>query len=148
VSSSDPGPLAGERDFVARAKRLALTLLGCASASYGDGLKDEQEILAQIADVVIETYAIESGLVRAEKMSSRGDSRSGVAIDIARVYAGDAADRIKAASSEVVSALTSRDAGLALADDTGRLAAYAATDRIAARRRVADAVIESGKYPF
>src|SRR5579864_7259536 len=52
-SPSARGPLAAERDFVARAKRVATALLGQASASYADGFKDAQEIQAQIADVVI-----------------------------------------------------------------------------------------------
>ena len=71
-----------------------------------------------------------------------------VAIDIARVYTGDAADRIRAACREVVSALASDGDAAPLADEAGRLAAYAGIDRIAARRRVAQAVIESGEYPL
>ena len=46
------------------------------SAAYGDGLKDEQEVLAQIADVITEAYAAESAIARAEKMASRGDGRA------------------------------------------------------------------------
>src|SRR5438876_2212675 len=49
--------LSAEREYVARVKRLAIALLGHASATYGDGLKEEQEVLARIADIVIETYA-------------------------------------------------------------------------------------------
>ncbi len=143
-----PGPLAGEHEFLARAKRLAVALLGQAAASCGDGLKDEQELLGEIADIVTEIYAIESGLARALKMSSRGDTRAGLAADIASVYTSDASDRIAHASSQVVSALTSRGADAALAEGAHRLAAYAGIDRIAARRRVAVAVIEAGKYPL
>ena len=101
---------AGEREFVARLKRLSIALLGHAAAAYGDGLKDEQEVLAQIADVVIETYASESAIVRAEKMAARGDLRAGVATDIARVYTNDAADKVAAASRQVVAALAARGA--------------------------------------
>ena len=54
--------LGAEREFVGRLKQLSVALLGQASPSYGDGLKDEQEVLAQIADVVIETYASESAI--------------------------------------------------------------------------------------
>ena len=41
-------------------------------------------MLAQIADVVIETYAIESAIARAEKMAARGDGRAALAADIAQ----------------------------------------------------------------
>src|SRR5712691_4250735 len=75
-----------ETDFVGRSKKLSVALLGQASAIYGDRLKHEQEVLAQIADVIIETYATESGIARAEKMHARGDGRAATAVDIARVY--------------------------------------------------------------
>jgi alkylation response protein AidB-like acyl-CoA dehydrogenase len=140
--------LGGEREYVERLKRLSVALLGSAVATYGDGLKDEQEVLAQIADVIIEAYAVESGIVRAEKISARGDSRASVAVDIARVYTNDAADRVAAASRQVVAALSSRGADAGLGAGVQRLAAYAGVDAIAARRRIANAVIEAGKYPL
>ena len=72
---------------MARLKKLSVALLGQASATYGDGLKSEQEVLAQIADVIIETYATESGIARADKIAARGGAHAGIATDIARVYA-------------------------------------------------------------
>jgi alkylation response protein AidB-like acyl-CoA dehydrogenase len=140
--------LAAEREYVERLKRLSIALLGSASAAYGDTLKDEQEVLAQIADVVIETYATESAIARAEKMASSGDGRASLAADIAAVYTNDAADRVAAASRAVVAALSARSADSALGAGVLRLAAYAGIDAIAARRRIADAVIEAGRYPL
>src|SRR5579864_8279107 len=61
-SPSARGPLAAERDFVARAKRLAAALLGQAAAIYAEEFKEAQEVQAQIADVVIEVYAAESAI--------------------------------------------------------------------------------------
>jgi alkylation response protein AidB-like acyl-CoA dehydrogenase len=129
-------------------KRLSIALLGSASAVYGDTLKDEQEVLAQIADVIIEAYATESALARAEKMASSGDGRASLASDIAAVYVNDASDRVAAASRQVAAALTSRGADASLADGVSRLAAYAGIDAIPVRRRIANAVIEAGKYPL
>jgi alkylation response protein AidB-like acyl-CoA dehydrogenase len=143
---SPQSPLGREREFVARLKRLSIALLGHASAAYGDGLKDEQEVLGQIADVIIETYASESAIARAEKMAARGDGRASVATDIAKVYTMDAADKVMAASRQVVAALASRGAGPTIAEGVERLAAHGGIDSIAARRRIADAVIEAGKY--
>jgi alkylation response protein AidB-like acyl-CoA dehydrogenase len=145
---SPQSPLGGEREFVARLKRLSIGLLGHAAEVYGDGLKDEQEVLAQIADIVIETYASESGIARAEKMAARGDGRAGIAADIARVYANDAADRVAAAARQIVAALMARGADRAMAEGVQRLAAPGAFDAIAARRRIANAVIEAGRYPL
>jgi alkylation response protein AidB-like acyl-CoA dehydrogenase len=141
-------PQSPEREYVSRLKRLSIALLGSAAAVCGDALKDEQEVLAQIADVVIETYATESALARAEKMASSGDSRAGLAADIAAVYTNDASDRVAAASRQVVAALRSRGADASLASGVQKLAAYAGIDAIAVRRRIANAVIEAGKNPL
>jgi alkylation response protein AidB-like acyl-CoA dehydrogenase len=145
---SPQSPLGAECEFVSRLKRLAIALLGHASAAYGDGLKEEQEVLAQIADVIIETYASESAIARAEKMTARGDGGAGLATDIARVYANDAADRVAAASRQVVAALGARGADPSLGAAVQRLAAHAGVDAIGVRRRIADAVIDAGKYPL
>src|SRR5579864_3673544 len=67
--------LSAQHEALARARRLAIGLLGHAWAAYGDQLKDAQEVQAQIADIVIEVYAVESGLARAEKMAARGARR-------------------------------------------------------------------------
>jgi alkylation response protein AidB-like acyl-CoA dehydrogenase len=140
--------LAAEREYVDRLKRLSIALLGSASAACGDTLKDEQEVLAQIADVIIETYATESAIARAEKMASTGDGRASLAADIAAVYTNDAADRVAAASRAVAAALNTRTPDSSLGAGVQRLAAYAGIDAIAARRRIAHAVIEAGRYPL
>jgi alkylation response protein AidB-like acyl-CoA dehydrogenase len=142
------GPLAAEREYLERVKRLAIGLLGHASATLGAELKEAQEVQAQIADIIIEAYAIESGVARAERMAARGDGRAGIAVDTARVYTNDAADRVAAASKQVVAALTSRAVDTDLAAAAPRLAAYGGIDAIAARRRIADAVIDAGRYIF
>ena len=141
-------PLAGEREYVGRLKNLSIALLGSASTACGDGLKDEQEVLAQIADVITEAYAAESAIARAEKMASRGDGRAALAADIAAVYTNDASDRVTAAARQVVASLGARGVDAGLADGVRRLAAYGGIDAIAARRRIADAVIDAGKYPL
>ena len=145
---SHQGPAASQASFVERAKRLAVGLLGTASSAYGPEFKDAQEVQAQIADIIIEVYAIESGLARAERMATKGDGRASLAADAARVYEGDAADRIAAAAKQVVAALAARGADSSLATTVQQLTAYTPVDPIAARRRIADAVIAAGKHPF
>jgi len=142
------GPAASQPSFVERAKRLAVGLLGTASSAYGAEFKDAQEVQAQIADIIIEVYAIESGQARAERMASKGDGRASLAADAARVYEGDAADRIAAAAKQIVAALTARGADASLSSTVQQLTAYTPVDPIAARRRIADAVIAAGKHPF
>ena len=147
-SPSARGPLAAERDFVARGKRVAAALLGQASAMYADGFKDAQEVQAQIADVVIEAYAIESAIARAEKMALRGDARASLAADAARIYTDEAAGRIAAAARQVANTLLARGVDTAFAINLQRLTVHSGVDAITLRRRMADAVIEAGKHPF
>ena len=148
ASSVPAGALASERAWVAQAKRLAVGLLGHAAGMYGDRLKDAQEVQAQIADIVIEAYAVESALARAEKMASRADNRAAIAADAARIYASEASDKIAAAARQVTAALAAEGADPSVADGAQRLAAHQPIDAIAARRRVADEVIQAGRYIF
>jgi alkylation response protein AidB-like acyl-CoA dehydrogenase len=141
------GIFASERGVVSDAKRLAIVLFGTAMARYGDAWKDAQEVQAQIANIIIEIYASESGLIRAEKLTA--DHRASLAADIARVYADEAANRIAQAAKQVVAALAPHGMeSAALADFIGRLAMQPGVDTIATRRRIAEAVILAERHPF
>ncbi|OFW29409.1 MAG: hypothetical protein A3H97_17175 [Acidobacteria bacterium RIFCSPLOWO2_02_FULL_65_29] len=144
------GVVASERSLLGHAKRLALGLLREAADTYGGGLKEEQEVLADIADVIIDIYAIESAVARTEKMcAAQGDDAlAGLAVDATRAYAGDAADRIARAARQVGRALAARDRGASLADLSAPIAAFGGIEGIAARRRIADAVVAGGKHPL
>jgi hypothetical protein len=141
-TSSDQ--LAAEHLLIARAKRLAIALLAEASAAYGDNVRDEQEVLAHISNIVIEIYATESALARAQKIQARGGQLAAIAIDAARVYASDSADRIAHAGRQVTRAMNT----WAAADVIAPIAAHPGLDTVRARRRIADAVISLGKHPF
>ena len=111
--------------------------------------RDEQEVLAHVANMVIESYAIESGIGRAEKLAARDHALADVAADIARVYTSDAADRVAHAGKQIVNALASRsDCAEALAMDLADVARHPGVDTVAARRRIGDAAVAAGRYPF
>jgi alkylation response protein AidB-like acyl-CoA dehydrogenase len=148
-SRGDAGPLAAGRGVLARAKRLAIAALGSAADVYGGDLKDEQEVLGHAADIVSETYAVESALARTAKLvAARDTERGSVAVDIANVYASDAADRLAHSGKQIAAALAARGAGAPLVGLVHELATHAGVDAIAARRRIADAVIQAGRHPF
>jgi alkylation response protein AidB-like acyl-CoA dehydrogenase len=143
------GPLAPERDLLARAKRLVVAALGQAAATYGDALKDEQEMLGHAADLVIEVYAVESALARTDKLlATRDAERSSMAVDMARVYASDAADRLAHSGKQIAAALSARGDGEPVAGLVRDVATRPGVDTIAARRRIADAVIQAGRQLF
>jgi alkylation response protein AidB-like acyl-CoA dehydrogenase len=148
-SGASDSPLAAERDLVAEAKRLAIGTIRAASAAYGDAVRDEQEVLAHAANIVIEVYAIESAIGRAEKLSKAGSERGALAQDIVRVYASDGADRIAHAGKQIVNAIAAKSARLeSVTSALGTIAAHRGSDTIAARRRIGNAAIEAGRYSF
>jgi alkylation response protein AidB-like acyl-CoA dehydrogenase len=141
--------LEAEHEALANVKRLALTALATAVHAHGAAVRDEQEILAHTANIVIESYAIESALARAEKMARRGSDRAPIAADVARIYTSDAMDRVAHAGKQVANALASRTERMGdLSSAVTRVAAYPGADTVAARRRVGDAVIAAARYPF
>jgi len=143
------GVLAAERTLVAQIKPLALAMLKDVSAAYGDAVKEEQEVLAHIADVVIECYAIESAVARSEKLHAvRPGELADAALDVARVYASDAADRAAHAARQVARALAATGRRPGFVDTLAPVAGYAGVDTVAARRRIAAAVVAAGRHPF
>jgi butyryl-CoA dehydrogenase len=140
--------LEAEHALLGGAKRLALALLGESAAAYGDAVRDEQEVLGHIANLVIEIYAIESGLARTEKIVGTGGELAPVAVDCVQVFASDAADRIVQSAKQVVRALASRGRDNRAAELMISIAAHPGVDTVLARRRIADAVIRLGRHPF
>jgi alkylation response protein AidB-like acyl-CoA dehydrogenase len=142
------GQLSSEYILLGAAKRLARALLGDAAAAFGHTAKDEQELLAHVSNIVIDIYAIESGLARTEKLAARGGELAPVAIDAVRVFASDAADRIAHAARQVARALAGAGRNSSTADLVAAVAAHPGVDTVAARRRIADAVIRAGRHPL
>jgi alkylation response protein AidB-like acyl-CoA dehydrogenase len=141
--------LESEHDALARTKRLSLAALAVAAHAYGPAVREEQEVLAHAANIIIEAYAIESAIGRAEKMTGAGSDRSPIARDIARVYTADAVDRVAHAGKQIVNALAARtDRHDQLAAAVTRVREHTGIDTIAARRRIGDAVVSEARYLF
>src|SRR5450755_1460918 len=73
MSEEIEGPLAGERKLVGQAKKLALFAAGSATQKYMQAIQDQQEVMGAIADMTIEIYAMESAVLRAQKMVQQKD---------------------------------------------------------------------------
>jgi alkylation response protein AidB-like acyl-CoA dehydrogenase len=146
VAAAEQGGSA-ERQLLARAKALTIQLLGLASKKYGKGLSGEQEVVSRLADMAIEVYALESAILRAEKMQKRGGGNAATALDMVAVFAADAADRLGIAAKNALATIEGPDATAAIDRALADLR-HGPVDTIAARRRIADAVIEAGRYPL
>ena len=106
-------------------------------------------MLAHAGDVIIECYASESVVGRAEKIAARGSERAVIAVDVARVYTSDAMDRVAHAGKQIVNALAEYGAPMEpLIAAVSRVRAHPGVDTVGARRRIADAAITRTRYPF
>jgi alkylation response protein AidB-like acyl-CoA dehydrogenase len=137
--------LSAERGLLARAKRITAFALGRGAQTYGKGLGSEQEVVGRLADMAIEVYALESAILRAEKMQARGGSHAATAADIAQVFAADAADRLEQAAKNALVSIEGPEAAATI-DRVHALLRHGPVNTIAARRRIADAVIDAGRY--
>ena len=134
---------------LADVKRVAQAALAASAQAFGAAIRDQQEVLAHAADIVIECYAIESALGRADKMTARGSERAAIAVDIARVYTSDALDRVAHAGKQIVNAVTGQGTPIdQVTDALARVREYPGVDTVGARRRIADAAIARTRYPF
>jgi butyryl-CoA dehydrogenase len=141
------GPLAEERRLVATAKKIDLFAAGVATQKYMQALQNEQEILGVIANMTIETYAMESAVLRVRKMVMRnGESSATMATAMTRVYLMGAIERIESAAKTVLAAASEGDLLRTHMAILRRLCKYEPLNSIALRQMIAHRVIEVGKY--
>jgi alkylation response protein AidB-like acyl-CoA dehydrogenase len=140
-------PLVYQKKLVDRAKKMFLYLCNAAAKKYGMGLEEQQEILGALADVAIEIYAMESGLLRALKcVETHGEQESKLKIEMVQLYVNDAILRI---ASYIQNALGAMESGEELEKDLSMLrkaSQLTPADTVKLRRTIADRIIEAEKY--
>jgi butyryl-CoA dehydrogenase len=141
------GPLADERKLVAQAKKLGLFVSGSATQKYMQAIQDQQEVMGAIADIVIETYAMESAVLRAQKMvESKGEAAAALPIAMTRVYLAQAMDKIESAAKKIIAAVAEGDMLRTQLAILRRLAKHEPFNTIELRQQIAQKVIERGKF--
>jgi len=147
TEEGDDGPLAQERKLVAAAKKIGLFAAGIATQKYMQAIQDQQEIMGAIANMVIETYAMESAVLRAQKLLARnGEAGAALAIAMTRVYTSGAMEKIESAARMVIAACAEGDMLRSQLAILRRLCKYEPFNTLALRRTIAQRVIETGKY--
>jgi alkylation response protein AidB-like acyl-CoA dehydrogenase len=141
------GPLAEERKLVTQAKKLDLFAAGAATQKYMQAIQDQQEIMGAIADMTIETYAMESAVLRAQKLvESSGEKSAALAIAMTRVYLTTAMEKVDAAAKKVIAAVAEGDMLRTQLAILRRLAKYEPFNTVELRQQIAQRTIEVGKY--
>ena len=147
VGEEIEGPLAQERKLVGQAKKLGLFAAGAATQKYMQAIQDQQEVMGAIADMTIETYAMESAVLRAQKLVERnGEAASSLPLAMTRVYLTHAMDKIESAAKKVIAAVADGDMLRTQLAILRRLAKYEPFNTIELRQQIAEKMIERGKY--
>lgn len=146
---SDATALEPERRLLKLAKNTTLLAMATAAKKYAAELTEEQEVLAMLADMTMEAFALESGLLRAEKASSEyGAEKARYHVAAVKAYAADTLPRIAYWAQLILAHTQDADGDGALRKAVDTITAIRPVDTVALKRFIADKVIETERYPF
>ncbi len=142
-------PLSMELDIIKGLKKSLLMVAGKAVETFGMELDEQQEILMAAADMIIETYAAESAVLRALKISEKGDDDAAVAIASAQLTVYRAAERVGTAGREAIYSFASGDEQRVMLMGLKRFTKYPEPiNPKELRDIIADAMIAHNGFPF
>ena len=145
TGGSDDQVLADEARTVAAFKKVALMVIGTAMQTYGEKLTDQQEVLGYAADILIDAYASDSAVLRAQGASA--DPRRGdLHVAAVRLFVHDAGLRVEASARSALSAMAEGDMLRTLLAALRRILKVTPVNTVALRRTLADAAVAEGKY--
>ncbi|HUX37813.1 MAG TPA: acyl-CoA dehydrogenase family protein, partial [Rectinemataceae bacterium] len=145
----DSLPFAKEKALVANLKQAFLVVAGTGAMKFMDAIKDEQEILIAAANVAIEIFALESAVLRAEKMLPDVSQAKKEAVTAAvKCFAFESSERIATAARKAAYYIEEGDNLQMLLSGIKRLTKYDASDLLKAKRTLAAASIDAEKYIF
>ncbi len=145
----DTVPFAAEKALIANLKKAFLVVAGTGAQKFMATIKDEQELLLAVADVAINIFAIESAVLRAEKiLPSLSDTRKGAVTAAVRSFTFEAAERTATAARKAAFYIEEGDTLTMLLAGIRRFTKYDATGLLQSKRLLADACIEAERYIF
>lgn len=141
-------PLAQEKDVLKRLKKALLMVAGKAAQTFGPAFEQEQEIMMNVADMMIEIYAAESALLRAEKLHSLQGDAAALQMSIAQLYLYEAAEKINKAGKDAIISFTTGDEQRVMLMGLKRFTKMNPVNVKELRRSIADHLIAENKYAF
>jgi alkylation response protein AidB-like acyl-CoA dehydrogenase len=152
LGTAETGPAAEEIRCVEQAKKAFLLGAGTAVQKFGEKLGEQQEVMAALANVVMDVYAMESCVLRSRKAAAReGSGASAITsalADATRIFVHDAMDRVEKNTRTALAGTAEGDTLRTLLAALRRFAKHEPLNTIALRRRVATAVLAGDRYPF
>ena len=148
-SSDDDAIFSKEKKAILNLKKAGLMISGAAVQKLMTNLKDEQEVLMSLADMLIEGYVAESTLLRVEKIiAMRGEEQSGIHMDLARIYLHTAIEKASWAGKQAIYAFADGDEMRMMLIGLKRFTKIEPFNLKEARRRVANHLLEKNDYTF
>ncbi|WP_075426688.1 acyl-CoA dehydrogenase family protein [Candidatus Kryptonium thompsonii] len=141
------GIFAEEKKLLKSAKKAGLFVAGLAVQKYMTKLEDEEEIIGRISDIIMEIYAMESAILRVEKMLARGGkNKTDIYIYIVKAFVNDSIIRVETYAKELLSAIAEGDMLRTYLTALRRLIKHIPINTISLRRKIADHLIEMERY--
>jgi acyl-CoA dehydrogenase-like protein len=148
LEETPEGVLADEASVVGNVKKMFLQAAGGAVQKFREKLADEQELIGALSNIVMEIYAMESCLLRAQKAAAKNAGAASTMVDAARVFINDRTERAEHEAKRAIAAVHEGDMLTTQMAVLKRFGKRAAVDTIALRRNVAAAVQAQDRYPF
>lgn len=148
-ADEETGLFVAEKKVLKNLKKAGLMVAGAAVQKLMQNLKDEQEVLMNLADMLIEGYVAESALLRTEKLVGiKGEEACALQINMSRIYLHHAINKANVSAKEAIYAFAEGDELRMMLMGLKRFVKVDPVNLKEARRKVADFVIEKNKYPF
>ncbi|MBT2698067.1 acyl-CoA dehydrogenase family protein [Bacillus sp. ISL-40] len=149
LTPEEPGdePLAQEKYLVRNAKKIALLAAGLATQKYGKALEKEQEVLANIADLISNVYAMESVVLRTEKaIAKTGLDKNKQKLLYTQIYCQEAFNELEAIAKETLVAVEQGDTLRMMLSSLRKFTRHTPINVIAKKREAADVIIKAERY--
>jgi len=147
VPFDDPEGLNAQTALLEIAKKIALLVVGTAYERYGKSLRDEQELMGMMSNILIEIYAMESALLRSQKLlHGKRPERAAIPITITKVLFHDSFEKIGFLARLALEAMEDGDSLINHLAVIRRITASPSLNTVSLRRHIADAMIQYGRY--
>ena len=143
----EEGILAKEKNMVSMAKKIGLLSAGAAAQKYMEKLAGHQEIVALIAEIIIEIFAMESALLRTmKKVQKEGEDASKIQLAATCVYVNDSFARVDLLARQIFAAISEGEELRTQLMALKKLARHTPINTIALRREIAESIIPVARY--
>jgi len=141
---------AEEKEMIAKLKKVFLMVAGSAVQKFGPQLEEHQQLLLAAADILIEVYMAESGILRAEKNAKRfGADTHKEQIAMAKLYLYHAVDIVNTKAKEGIASFAEGDEQRMMLMGLKRFTKYTNLPNIVAlRNTIAEKLTSENKYCF